>query len=266
MRAWIVILGLATGVSACLPGGFFTQKKSAKSGATTSAIETTESNGVVTGRLDPNAALTQTMGASESSEIAGSSVSFPPGAIAIATDISLEQGADVLTDGTLTALGVGGDAVSTAGPAVLLESSVAQDATQPFTIAITVNSAQLALLQAGELAVLYKVIRNDQGGGLFVGFISPSEVKLDGNKLVFATKYFGAYQAVRVTTDVSAIAAKPTTEPLVGRSDVGTLAAGQVGAVFKNLSAGTKYYWKVEALDAGGKVVGQSDVWEFTTK
>ena len=268
MRAPFATLLLPFLVSGCLPGGFFTSKKSPSEGASgTSAMVSTEKDGLVTGRLDPNASGTQTLDASGNSAIAGASIAFPPGSIALETDISLEEGADILSDGVLASLGIAGGDVSAAGNAVLLESSVAQDATAPFTVSIlTSTTATLSMLQSGELAILYKVIKNDQGGQLFVGFIPPSEIKIDGNKLIFATKYFGSYQAVNVKTDVTKIVEKPTTEPLVGRSDVGKLEPGQLATVFRDLKSGTKYFWKVEAIDASGNVVGLSDTWEFTTK
>lgn len=261
MRVSIAALCMPLALVGCLPGGFFTSKKSTTGGSPT--ITTIEADGLVTGRVDPSTG--GILNASGNSDIAGSSVDFPAGALAIATDVTLEQGADILSDGVLTSLGVAGGDVDAAGNAILLESSVQQDALSPFSVAITVSGGA-ALLQSGELAILYKVIRNDQGGQLFVGFIPPSEITAIGDKLTFSTKYFGSYQAVRVRTDVTKIAPKPTTEPLIGRSDVGKLSAGQLATVFRNLKGGTKYFWKVEAIDANGLLVGASDTLEFTTK
>ncbi len=64
-----------------------------------------EAAGVVTGTVDPNAVDSQLLKASADSNISDVVLAFPPGSLAIATDISLKEGPSIGSELVLRDLG-----------------------------------------------------------------------------------------------------------------------------------------------------------------
>src|SRR4051812_12737225 len=97
------VCGLLILASGCLSGPTFLKQPKAtlRDNRTPSkaASVLSDTNGVVTASVVPSATETQTVGASPGSAIAGTVVAFPPGSLAIATNISVEEGAPLASAG-----------------------------------------------------------------------------------------------------------------------------------------------------------------------
>jgi hypothetical protein len=189
-------------------------------------VATMESNGVATGAIDPNSTAPQQINASDNSAIAGANIVFPPGALAIETEVSIKEGDALVTDDTFAQLGIDGDG-AVGAPSVAVTSSEAIDATVPFTIALPIpdqSSLRGFALQDGldNLVVLYKVTRVDAGGD-FNGLIPRDEIEIDGGYAVVKSKYFGVYQAVITAKKVeAAVEVASDFEPTATETSVAT--------------------------------------------
>ncbi len=152
-----------------------------------------DTNGVVVATIDPNATNAQTIKSSDSSSIKGSSVTFPPGSLAIATDITLEAGLPVANAAAASELGLNGATLREASPTVVVESSVNGEAAAPFTLAIALSSPATLIGENDNLIVIYKVEKAD--GTFALGVIPTGSLTIDGASVTLSTKSFGAYQA-----------------------------------------------------------------------
>lgn len=144
--------------------------------------------------------------------IKGVTVKFPPGALAIDTEISISEGAPIVTAGAAAALEVDG-AFGATGTAVTILPETATEALQPFTV-------KLELPQGGALAladqipvVVYKV--QLAGGGYALGIIDQLELEPPFAKV--KTTRFGTFQTVWVTKPVAAKEVATTSAPLSKR-------------------------------------------------
>jgi hypothetical protein len=139
--------------------------------------------------------------ASKVSAIAGTAIGFPPGSIAISTNITIEEGAALASDSFNSEIGIDDSVtVSAAAPTVVIQSEVLMDAASPFTIAITVGSS-LALQDVTNYAVLYNVYVAAQGKNV-IGVIPTTDIAIKDGKVTFETIYFGAYQLVKTSAPI----------------------------------------------------------------
>jgi len=199
MISMTLMSGLLTG---CLKGpGFLKQDESAV-GFVMSSSDL--GDGIVSGQYMADSSVTQTMSASGSSEISGSSISFPPGSLAIDTSVSLQTGTDVATGLASSTLGIGtASGLTTASSAVSVQSSTPTDAIAPFTISLPLSATALYALTTdtyAKLVVFYhaqKVGENKK----FLGVITRDRISLDSGKAYVQTRWFGTYQAA-VTSEL----------------------------------------------------------------
>ena len=149
-----------------------------------------DEDGVTTGSIASDGG---TLTVNDDSEVAGAEVSIPPGALAVATEITVEPGSSLVADGAGSDLGLDDDnSVDEAGPAVAILPSTDVDPTQPLTLAIPLSSSA-ALLQEN-FAVLFKTRRAN--GDLYIGVITG--VTNEGDKLRFDATHFGVFQAIKL--------------------------------------------------------------------
>lgn len=177
----------------------------------TKEVSTTESEGAVTGAFAKGSTDTQVMNASASSAIAGSSVAFPPGALAVDVSVTMEQGVTLGSASLESTLGVNAGTLSEAGPAVVITSDPKTNAVTPFNVSLTVTQA--AGLLGGTYVVVFKSYDADTGN-LTVGVIPTVTTGGDGKTITFSTKKFGAFQAFLTTEVIAAVIEKATTDPI----------------------------------------------------
>ncbi len=212
IRALSCLALAALALSSCTKGpGFLKQGASepkpetAKpSEAAPVIIQSIETNGLVTGSFNAASTSTQVMLAASTSAIAGSQVEFPPGTLAIDTEIALGPGEQIATDTTAQDLALG-TTITSSAPSVVLSSTSIMDASQPFTLQIPIPDAAGLHLDDPftTLLVIYKIKKVGDGGD-FTGFITRDKLDVKGGFARFATQYFGTFQAV--------LTAKPVTE------------------------------------------------------
>ena len=138
----------------------------------------------------------QLMEASDESEIAGVAAEFPPGAIALETEVSMAPGELLALDETLDGLNIDNE-FAAAGTSVDISAEVAQDTQAPFTLQIPLPDGGASLLdsdQLSRLVVIYKVKKVSLGKTI-VGMLTKQRLVIEGKFVKFSTTHFGSFQA-----------------------------------------------------------------------
>jgi hypothetical protein len=263
----LAAVGVAVIVSSCDPLGYFGKGKAAKEiGVKNVAV--IEENGVSTGDFEAGSLETQRMSAASDSEIAGAYIDMPPGALAVNTKVSLEEGSPLTNLDTLDELGLGDSDATSAGSTVLVTPEKGIDPDKPFTLAVNFSGASLTLQDAkqGQLAIIFKGIIYNENQKYVVGVIPPSQVKIKGNQLVFSATYWGSYQAIRTTADLNQVEQKESKSGIIAKKDSPSLKTGEMGLQIQKVAPLHKFNWYVEALDQDGKVIKTSETWRFETQ
>lgn len=183
-------------------------------------VDSQEVDGVVSATLSASSGAAQAIQVANGGALSGSAAVFPPGSLAVSTTIGIQEGATLSTGNTAQQLGFSGS-FTASGAAVVITSSVAMDAAKPFTIAIPLPTATSLLFgfDATNLVVLYKVDVVATGKTM-VGVIPKSELKIEGDTVSFATKYFGSFQSVVTdtvitkATEVATATTTPASDPI----------------------------------------------------
>ncbi len=161
------------------------------------SVATTDSNGVTVATISSKSTMTQEVKAGEKSSASGTIVSFPPGSLAIDTEIKIDESV-VLTSAAFSAqLGIDGT-VTAAGKPVTVQSLSDAQVLQPFTISIAVSNGGTQLADSNflsRLIVLYKG-RDITTNAVVAGAVPPSELTLSNGTVTFSTHVFGAFQPV----------------------------------------------------------------------
>ena len=183
--------------SGCLKGtGVLNTKRApeAKGGEATTVKTVRGTDGSVVGSVGGGSSLTQTMQAPADSPVAGAGVSFPPGSLAVSTDVKIEQATSLTTSVTTSQLGIAAN-IGAVGTPVAIQSSTQQDAVIPFTVSVALPASSSLLLD--ELVNLVIVYKTKNGSGQsYVGLILRDGISINGGVASFLTYSFGAFQAV----------------------------------------------------------------------
>ncbi len=198
----LALLGLSTAISACGSRNRTQRSLSPRAGiffptGGTSATIKSDVNGVIVATLDPNSATAQVVKASASSNIKDVSIAFPPGALAIATDISLQEGESFSASSLTAAAGVAdGTSITQAAAPVTVLSSQPIDLKVPMVIALSLPSgAGLAsdALPIERMGVIYRVQVQATGERL-AGVVPAASLTIQGGRLLYPSNYFGWFQ------------------------------------------------------------------------
>src|SRR5690606_19836060 len=106
---------------------------------------------ILSAAISANSGTTQVVAASQNSAISAAQVSFPAGALALNTTITIEEGASLASASFTAELGTSDVQVASAGTPVVVKSSVPMDATTPFTLAIPVSTGSGLNLTADDM-------------------------------------------------------------------------------------------------------------------
>ncbi len=196
---------VAASALSCMKGpGFMKQgpKEEAKQPATETEelkkilIQTIDAGaGAVSGQLAATSQDIQVIQAGADSGISGSLAEFPPGSVAIDTQVTLGPGVSIATASNLGSLSLDPE-IAGAAPSVSISSSIALD-TAGFTMQIPVPSGSGLNLQdaLANLIVIYQV-QKVADKGEFSGLFTRSQLQIEGGYVRFTTKFFGTYQAI----------------------------------------------------------------------
>lgn len=180
-------------------------------------ISAIESNGRTKGAVAANAMYTQVLEAGSNTSISGSSAVFPPGSLAIDTEVSLSTTSAIGNTATLERLELGTE-VARSGAAVEILSSTPTDAAAPFTLAIPLpdgSGLNLSQDQWSNLSIVYFVKKVSQGSVGFTGIIPRSMVDVSSGYAKFTTTFFGTFQAI-ITAKPIDKAVEKAIEPVTG--------------------------------------------------
>ena len=207
----ILSLCLATGLTplatACNMGaGFLKQSGPSEASARVVQVVVKEQNGTTSAAISRTSALTQELGASPNSSVAGSRILFSPGSLAVDTEVTIQAGTSLATSAVFNQLGVNSQVASSAN-AVTFATSVPTDAVVPFTVAIPLpDSSSLYLSDPfANLIIVYSVSKASLGNGQFTGIIGRAAIDSSSGFARFAVSYFGTYQAVITKTLVQPV-------------------------------------------------------------
>jgi hypothetical protein len=212
----LAALLLWAGGSACFDGpSFLKQEGSALLSDPQGAVvilPTREEEGAATATLVPSEEKTQVVKASANSQIAGSLAAFPPGAVAVTTEITIAPGETIATEETVSELDLA-TGLASAAPAVAVTSSVPTDAVVPFTVAIPIpDESALALADPyANLIVLYEIAKAGEGAS-YKGIITRDRIEIEDGYVRFVTSHFGTYQAV-ITKEPVVVAVEVPSDP-----------------------------------------------------
>jgi len=166
----------------------------------TSNIAVTEANGVVTGTVSSSATTDQIMVASTSSGIADSAVTFPPGALAVSTEIALGEAGD-RKSAILAELGVVDALQSTApvyvGPATGTPPVIGEALTIQLPLPLEETGTGLVNTAGTSKLVLVYVIYDN---GWKAGMIPLTSENLSGAFVKQAMEGLGYFQIVYLNT------------------------------------------------------------------
>jgi hypothetical protein len=102
---------------------------------------------------------------------------------------------------------------------------VATNATTPFTINLQVSSGA-SLVGGSSTVVLYRVTKGADLTKFFTGVLSGPSVTVSGTTVSVTTTWFGAYQVVTTTADLSAVKDTSTTQPIVVAAEIRSALTG----------------------------------------
>jgi hypothetical protein len=208
MRITIFVLSMFLGV-ACSPKknkstSTNSEKSSedAKQGVTADALVVSDSKGVIEGKFDSKTKIPQKLLASVDSSLKGSSITVPPGAFAIDTNIQLEEARSIATQSGAIKLGIDSKDVQIASSAMSMASDQKIDSDKEITVSLNVGDSQSSLALAGEqyYVVFYHVWKQSLGKYIY-GVIITKDLSVTASHVAFKTKFFGTYQLASI--DVS---------------------------------------------------------------
>ena len=202
-----LILTLAALAFGCVRGpAFLKQGGAPEASIHRLQVATVDQNGATSGVIAGGSKSTQVISASTNSTVAGSNIEFPPGSLAISTEVTIQAGSNLATKSVLSQLNVTSEVASSA-TSVAFTSSVATDAVVPFTVAIPLpDTSSLALLDPfANLIIIYHVTKASSSNADFTGIISRDAIDTSTGFARFAVSHFGTYQAVITKTLVQAV-------------------------------------------------------------
>jgi hypothetical protein len=181
-------------------------------------VAVSELGGVVTGTISAELKQTQVIQASTNSAISGSTVSFPPGAIGINTNIELGEGQSLVNSAILQDLDISDNSVVSSSVPVSVTSSILLDTSVPYTITLPMpDAANLwmysILDQFTNLAVIYRVEKATSQDSTF-GIIPRSQIAIENGFAKISTSHFGTFQTVYMKKPVIAAIEAPTIKPV----------------------------------------------------
>ncbi len=244
---------------------------SSKVGVQVEIEKTVDETGAVSGEFSANSKVTQNLNADPNSALGGSGAAFPPGALQVATTVTLEEGVDLNDFGIENSLGLAEDTeIASSGVPVVISSSVATETKEPFTLALPIPSDSNLLQGDKFYSILFRVEVVSESVTK-EGLLPTAEIIIENGIAKFQTKYFGAYQVVTVTKPIEQKIEKVTEKVIVSKtqaqlapmelSEIDKIAAPQNGVV---TMTGANLRKSMTVAFSGGAVAEPSIVNEST--
>ncbi|RYZ91179.1 MAG: DUF1566 domain-containing protein [Proteobacteria bacterium] len=215
---------LSFSLSSCFKAAtqsFATTSKLMKTYKTFSVTTAPTDGGGVSAVFTANSSGNQLMQAADDSTIKDSSVSFPPGTLAISTTIRMEEGASFASAAMVSEMGLD-TKVTQSGTAVAVVPNTPMDAKAPFVVKIPLPVSTGLMLDDpwSKLVVMYRV--NKVGEGKIVNGILPrSDIVIENGVVSFQSLYFGSFQtAVTSVTVMDKVQAETKAEIITKQESI----------------------------------------------
>ncbi len=221
-------LSLAFGLSlgACSESSVTSTRGKAQSTRLAQSASTTDTKSVSS--YDPNS-TTETYITGPNGSLKGSSVTLPPGALAISVDLVMEESVPLGDTSMMSSLNINSNVkVTPVGSGLIVRPSEAADLTGRLTISLPIGGASLRLSEDGSLllqgaktyAVFYKQYFS---GSLQDGVIPTKDLRLGENKTIQFEGFFGVYWLAEVSTPIEERIEVATEEPIVNVQNVAVI-------------------------------------------
>jgi hypothetical protein len=200
----VIVLGLATAFAGCQGSGTatLTSQIHTPEGAV-ERLEVVQSDDDSATAVIGSSTVPQVVAAPQSSELRGTEITFPPGAVPAGSVISVAAGQLIVSDSVASEIGYEGVTLDKASAALVVDTPGLAQAAAPFTVALALaDGAALTDGDAADLVVVYRV-RDPAGGGYVVGTIVGSSLTFVDGKATFETTLFGVYQLARPSQPIT---------------------------------------------------------------
>lgn len=137
--------------------------------------------------------------------LAGAAVTFPPGSLAVSTEITVKEGATLTTSAAASQLGISGT-VTPISSTLVVEPSQAVDPSGSIALTIPVAGSSLSLLGQYDftrMAVIYRARSFASPGAARLGVLPPAQFQYEGGKVKVQVTFFGEFQVVFLETAVT---------------------------------------------------------------
>lgn len=179
-------------------------------------VETKINGEAATGQVSADSTAIQIIPAAQNSSIAGATAEFPPGTLAIATEITIQPGSSIANSSAVAELKLSNLIAATAPPVTVTAANM-QDTLQPFTVALALPDEAALRLLANEdfakLVVLYRV-QSVADNLEKVGYVTRASLTIRDNMVRFQTRHFGTFQTI-YTHEVLSESSKELAGPVV---------------------------------------------------
>lgn len=216
-----VYLICALSTSSCFKGPkLFEQEKGSMPVGVVQGVTGSDPN-TVSATLDPNSKVTQTLTVPSSSELSGTSVSFPPGSLGISLDITITTGLAIATSTSKDTLGFDEDvSISVASAPVAILASKSTDLAKPFSLSLSIMNGSSLALSAGQFYAVFYMVEKASEGANFVGVIPTNKIRVEGGFAVFEASHFGTYQLAVMSAPVADVVESETKDDILVASEV----------------------------------------------
>ncbi len=190
-------------------------------------------------RFSSSSNSTQTL-RSLDSNLGDAMISFPPGALNIDTEISLQHGEDITDSSDVSALGISdSDVAGSAAPVMAISEDKSVVLGQPMQIHLPLPSMTGLVAESSEyIVILYRVF-DPETETIQAGLMPRSGFEVSAGKAIVETKRWGTYQAVILTRKIESAVSAQSENALkskTGRSFLEAIPPSTAAANFESVS------------------------------
>ncbi|MDQ3230277.1 MAG: hypothetical protein M3Q07_00525 [Pseudobdellovibrionaceae bacterium] len=265
LSMYLSILSLSMSVGACFKMPIQSKGSVSVLDGSARPLEATQVSDVKSmATIDPAAKTAQRIAAPTSGDLSGSSVTFPPGALGISTDMIIEKASDFSQTTLFQELDLDQDVnVTSVGSGLIIRPTESASLTMPMVINMPIPlGASLQLQSTQNLTVFYKQFVGDS---LISGVIPGQNITVNADGTCSFEGYFGVYWVALVSVPIVTAKTVKTEEPIINAQDgversLNLAYAGTssdfplMTAAVSDVCAGQRFY------DANGDLLEGSDI------
>ncbi|HYX35930.1 MAG TPA: hypothetical protein VE954_22750 [Oligoflexus sp.] len=220
LSMYLSILSLSMSVGACFKMPIQSKGSVSVLDGSARPLEATQVSDVKSmATIDPAAKTAQMIAAPTSGDLSGSSVTFPPGALGISTDMIIEKASDFSQTTLFQELDLDQDVnVTSVGSGLIIRPTESASLTMPMVINMPIPVAASLQLQSNQnLTVFYKQFVGDS---LISGVIPGQNITVNADGTCSFEGYFGVYWVALVSVPIVTAKTVKTEEPIINAQNV----------------------------------------------